>query len=57
MEKIRGGYKNVLLLLTRQNIKGAVVEVDLKEKGIYYRVRAGAFKSEEEAKQVTTKLE
>ena len=46
-----------LKLLTRQNIKGAVVEVDLKEKGIYYRVRAGAFKSEEEAKQVTTKLE
>ncbi len=44
-------------LLKKNNIKGAVVEADLKEKGIYYRVRAGAFKSEEEAKQVTLKLE
>lgn len=46
-----------LKILTGQNIKSAIVEADLKEKGIYYRVRAGAFKNEEEAKQVTTKLE
>ncbi|MFA7359634.1 MAG: tetratricopeptide repeat protein [Candidatus Kapaibacterium sp.] len=44
-------------LLKKYNIKGAIIEADLKEKGVYYRVRAGAFKSEEEAKQLTTKLE
>lgn len=46
-----------LKLLKRNKINGAIFEADLKEKGIFYRVRAGAFKSEEEAKQITLKLE
>lgn len=43
--------------LKKKNVNGIIVEADLKEKGIYYRVRAGSFKSEDEAKQVTLKLE
>ena len=46
-----------LKLLTNNNIKGTVTEADLKEKGIFYRVRAGAFKSPEEAKEITVKIE
>jgi hypothetical protein len=34
-----------------------VVEVDLKEKGIYFRVRAGAFTGSDEAKQKMSGLE
>lgn len=46
-----------LKILKNNNIKGAVTEADLKEKGIFYRVRAGAFKTPEEAKEIAGKIE
>jgi len=58
-----GSYKekskaeDKLKILTQNNIKGKVSEVDLKEKGIFYRVRAGVFSSPEEAKEKTIKIE
>ena len=55
--KEKSKAEDKLKLLNKNNIKGAIVETDLKEKGIFYRVRAGAFQSEDEAKQVTLKLE
>jgi hypothetical protein len=50
-----GSYK--LKLLEKNNIKGKVVEADLKEKGTFYRVRAGVFSSPEEAREKTIKIE
>lgn len=55
--KERTKAEEKLKLLKKNNVQGSIVEADLKEKGKFYRVRAGAFKSEEEAKQVTLKLE
>ena len=58
-----GSYKEIekanykLKLLEKNNIKGKVTEVDLKEKGIFYRVRAGVFSTPEEAKEKTVKIE
>lgn len=46
-----------LKLLEKNNIKGKVYEVDLKEKGIFFRVRAGVFASPEEAKSKTVRIE
>jgi len=46
-----------LKLLEKNNIKGKVVEADLKEKGTFYRVRAGVFSSPEEAREKTIKIE
>jgi len=54
-EKTKADEK--LKLLEKNNIKGKVTEADLKEKGIFYRVRAGVFKTPEEAKEKTIKLE
>jgi Flp pilus assembly protein TadD/cell division septation protein DedD len=42
---------------TSKGIKAFVTEVDIKEKGIYYRVKTGAFSSVEEAKQKMSGLE
>ena len=55
--KERNKAEEKLNMLKKKNVKGVIAEADLKEKGIFYRVRAGAFKSEEEARQVTLKLE
>lgn len=46
-----------LRLLEKNKVKGKVSEVDLKEKGIFYRVRAGVFATPEEAKEKTLKIE
>ncbi len=46
-----------ITFLGKNNIKGKVIEVDLKEKGIFYRVRAGVFSTPEEAKEKTIKIE
>lgn len=46
-----------LKLLEKNNIKSKVYEVDLKEKGIFYRVRAGVFATPEEAKEKTIRIE
>jgi cell division septation protein DedD len=46
-----------LKLLDKNNIKGKVIETDLKEKGIFYRVRAGVFTTPEEAREKTIKIE
>ena len=43
--------------LEKNKVKGKVFEVDLKEKGIYYRVRAGVFATPEEAKEKTIRIE
>ena len=49
--------ESLIKLLEKNNIKGKVYEVDLKEKGIFFRVRAGVFASPEEAKAKTVKIE
>jgi tetratricopeptide (TPR) repeat protein len=54
-EKTKADEK--LKLLEKNNIKGKVYEVDLKEKGIFFRVRAGVFATPEEAKAKTVKIE
>ncbi|MDD5362665.1 MAG: tetratricopeptide repeat protein [Ignavibacteria bacterium] len=46
-----------LKLLTNNNIKGSVFKADVKDKGILYRVRAGVFETQEEAKKVMSELE
>jgi len=46
-----------LILFKAKNIPVNIYEADLKEKGIYYRVRAGAFSSEEEARNKLKSLE
>jgi len=46
-----------LRLLEKSKVKGKVYEVDLKEKGIFYRVRAGVFATPEEAKEKTIRIE
>ena len=40
-----------LKLLEKNGLKGKISEVDLKEKGIFYRVRVGVFLTPEEAKR------
>lgn len=54
-EKTKADEK--LKLLEKNNIKGKVYEVDLKEKGIFFRVRAGVFATPEDAKAKTVKIE
>jgi tetratricopeptide (TPR) repeat protein len=46
-----------LRLLEKNNVKGKVFEIDLKEKGIFFRVRAGVFATPEEAKEKTIRIE
>jgi len=46
-----------LILFKAKNIPVNIYEADLKEKGIYYRVRAGAFSSEEEARNTLKSFE
>ncbi|MCE1164866.1 MAG: SPOR domain-containing protein, partial [Bacteroidetes bacterium] len=46
-----------LNFLKERNVKGNVFEADIKEKGLLYRVRAGAFESQEKAKEVMQKFE
>jgi len=43
--------------LSAKGIKASFIEVDLQEKGIYYRVRTGAFTGSDEAKQKMSVLE
>jgi|GEM_PF-1110853 len=58
-----GSYKEkskaeeIVKELSGKGIKASVIEADLKEKGIYYRVRAGAFTDSDEAKQKMSGLE
>jgi tetratricopeptide (TPR) repeat protein len=55
--KDKSAADECLKLLTDNNVKGAVFKADLEEKGILYRVRAGAFGTQEEAKKVMSELE
>ncbi len=43
--------------LKKNNIKGSVFEANLGEKGVLFRVRAGAFESQEKAREVMSKFE
>lgn len=55
--KEKSAAEEKLKLLKENNIKGMVFEADLKEKGVYFRVRAGAFETPEIAKEQMSGLE
>lgn len=55
--KEKSAAEEKLKLLKENNIKGMVFEADLKEKGLYFRVRAGAFETPEIAKEQMSVLE
>lgn len=55
--KEKSAAEEKLKLLKENNIKGMVFEADLKEKGVYFRVRAGAFETPEMAKEQMSGLE
>jgi len=55
--KEKSAAEEKLRLLKENNIKGMIFEADLKEKGVYFRVRAGAFESPEKAKEQMSGLE